>query len=249
MSINISFENNLFTINKLALPSRYYFFNEEQKYIKLLTIGEGLFPKDRIRTDILLQNSDVVFSTESATKIYPSKKEYAISKIKIELENSNIEFINDELILHKGAKFIQVVTLHACENSTFFYCDVLSSGRSYEEFEFSEFSAKNSFKIDGKVEYLEKYSVTNDYLKSYLENQTNPNKLFAKIYIKPNDNEKFLESLNKHRFNTFSYTKSKQMIIGVLSANNMFALKKSIKDIWKIYRVDLQKKEFNLGKQ
>jgi urease accessory protein len=249
MSIKVSFENNLFKINKLALPSRYYFFNEEQKYIKLLTIGEGLFPKDRIRTDIKLQNSDVVFTTESATKIYPSFKEYAISKIDIKLQNSNFEFINDELILHRDAKFIQLVRIQSDNASTFFYGDILSYGRSFEDFDFNSFGAKNSFKIDDKLEYLEKYIVDNNDLASYLRDTKTDKKIFAKIYIKTKNHENFYNTLIDNQINSFAYTKNKQMLIGVLSDIKMSSLKKQLLFIWTLYRKSLNKRYFSLGKQ
>jgi urease accessory protein len=248
MSLNFSFEKDLFYLKKLALPSRYYYFNEEQNYLKLLTVGEGFFPKDRIRTKIELVDSDVVCSTESATKIYPSKKEYAISKIDIQLKNSNFEFINDELILHRDAKFIQLLNLQSDESSTFFYGDILSHGRSFEEFDFSSLGAKNSFKIDGYLEYLEKYILDNSMLHSYIADTKTDKKIFAKIYIKTKNNESFYNALMQNEINTFAYTKNKQMLIGVLSDIKMSSLKKQLLFIWTLYRKSLNKNEFHLGK-
>lgn len=249
MSLNLSFDNDLFLLKKLSLPSRYFYFNDEQNYIKLLTIGEGFFPKDRIRTSLELIDSDVICTTESATKIYPSKKEFAISKIDIDLKNSNLEFINDELILHGGAKFIQILNFKYDENSTFFYGDILSHGRSFEEFDFSYLGAKNAFKENKKVDYLEKYILSNDMLHSYLQDTKTSQKIFAKIYIKTKDNEVFLNSLIGEGFTSFAFTKSKSMLIGVLSDNSMVSLKKQLQSMWTLYRKSLHKKQFNLGKQ
>ena len=71
MSIKFSFSEDRFDLQKLRLPSRHYYFDESENYIKLLNIGEGIFPKDRIKTSFSLENSDLVITTESATKIYP----------------------------------------------------------------------------------------------------------------------------------------------------------------------------------
>jgi len=248
MSINLSFENNLFALNKLQLPTRYYYFDGKQNYIKLLSIGEGIFPKDKIRTYIKLQASDSVFTTESATKVYPTKKEFGINQVIIELENSNMEFINDELILYKDAKFLQLLKIKADKYSTFFYGDILSHGRSYENFDFNMMSAKNSFYCDGDIEYLEKYHKSGRTLKKYLQKHDSKSSIFSKIYIKLNDNENFLKVLNKHDFHSFSYTSNQKMLIGVLSSNNMTSLKAKLSMIWELYRGELGKVKFNLGK-
>jgi len=249
MSINLSFENNLFALNKLQLPTRYYYFNEKQNYIKLLSIGEGIFPKDRIKTSITLQNSDSIFTTESATKVYSSNKEFGINQIQIKLQNSNLEFINDELILYKDAKFLQLLKIKADENSTFFYGDILSHGRSYENFDFTMIGAKNSFYCDGELEYLEKYYKKGKSLKSYIKRQNSLNLIFAKFYIKLNNNERFLKILNQNSLKSFAFTRNKKIIIGVLSGENMASLKKELLRIWELYRKELGKEKFNLGKQ
>jgi len=249
MSINLSFENNLFALNKLQLPTRYYYFNEKQNYIKLLSIGEGIFPKDRIKISITLQNSDSIFTTESATKVYPSNKEFGINQIQIKLQNSNLEFINDELILYKDAKFLQLLKIKADENSTFFYGDILSHGRSYENFDFTMIGAKNSFYCDGELEYLEKYYKKGESLKSYIKRQNSLNLIFAKFYIKLNNNERFLKILNQNSLKSFAFTRNKKIIIGVLSGENMASLKKELLRIWELYRKELGKEKFNLGKQ
>lgn len=250
MSISVSFKDNIFSLDRLNLPTRYYYFHEQnQNYIKLLSIGEGIFPKDRIRTAIKLQNSDAIFTTESATKVYSSKKEFGINKININLKNSNLEYLNDELILYKDAKFLQLLKIETDENSTFFYGDILSHGRSYEHFYFSLMGVKNSFFVNDTLEYLEKYQVIGDALKSYINRRNSPQNIFAKMYVKTNNNEYFLDTLAKNTTHCFSYTSNRKMLIGAVSDSNMSNLKKQLLYIWKIYRICLDKKEFNLGKQ
>jgi len=253
VSISVSFKDNLLCLDKLELPTRYYYFNDHltnnQNYIKFLSIGEGIFPKDKIRTQIKLENSDTIFTAESATKVYPSQKELGINKIDIELKNSNLEFINDELILYKDAKFLQILKIKADENSTFFYGDILSHGRSFEDFDFSLNSANNKFYIENNLEYFEKYKVRGDDLKSYIKRQNSQNNIFAKIYLRTGNNRYFLNKLNKNNLNSFSYTSNKKILVGVISDINMSSLKQQLNSIWNLYRESLNKNKFDLGKQ
>ena len=250
MSIRFAFKDDKFSLEKLQLPSRHYHFNDNENYIKLLNIGEGIFPKDKIRTSLNLDNSNLILTTESATKIYPSKKEYGIQKIDIILKNnSNLEFINDELILYKDSRYIQFFNLKSDENSTFFYTDILSRGRSFENFDFSKMMIKNRFFENNSLEYIEKFDILGDELKDYIIRKSSENFIFAKFYIKTKNNEKFLNSLHLENFESFSYSKNKKIILGSISSDNMFELKTKIYKVWELYRKELNKKSFNLGKQ
>ena len=250
MSIKFSFKDEVFSLDKLQLPSRNYYFNDNENYIKLLNIGEGIFPKDKIRISLSLDNSNLILTTESATKIYPSKKEFGIQKIDIVLKNnSNLEFINDELILYKESRYIQFFNLKSDENSTFFYTDILSRGRSFENFDFLNMLIKNSFFCEKSMEYMEKFDVKGNELKDYISRKSSSNFIFAKIYIKTKNNEEFLNRIYLEKFESFSYTKNKKIILGVINSNNMFELKNQIFKIWELYRKELNKSKFNLGKQ
>ena len=201
MSIKFSFKDEVFSLEKLQLPSRNYYFNDNENYIKLLNIGEGIFPKDKIRISLSLDNSNLILTTESATKIYPSKKEFGIQKIDIVLKNnSNLEFINDELILYKESLYIQFFNLKSDENSTFFYTDILSRGRSFENFDFSNMLIKNSFYCEKSIEYMEKFDVKGAELKDYISRKSSSNFIFAKIYIKTKNNEEFLNRIYLEKF-------------------------------------------------
>ncbi|WP_321469489.1 urease accessory protein UreD [Halarcobacter sp.] len=248
MSISINFTNEIFSLNKLQLPTRYYYFNDTENYIKLLSIGEGIFPNDRIKSNINLENSNAIFTTESATKVYPSKKDFGINYINIKLKNSNLEFLNDELILYKSSKLLQILRIDADENSTFFYSDILTQGRSYEHFDFDSMLVRNKFFCNKELEYYENFEVLGKDLKDYIKRHENKNYIYLKLYIKTNDNEKFLNILHSNGFNSFTFSKSKNMILGSLSSKDMIDIKKDQKQIWILYRSFLEKNEFNLGK-
>ena len=249
MSLTFKFTDDKFSLEKLNLPSRYYYFDDSENYIKLLNIGEGIFPKDMIKLYFTLENSNLILTSESATKIYPSQKEFALNSINIELKNSNLEFINDELILFKDSRYIQLFRLNFDENSTFFYVDILSRGRSFENFDFTNILVKNSFYENKKLNYLEKFDLSGFELKDYINRRDTTNFIFAKIYIKTLNNEEFLNDLQQRDFESFTYSKDKKIILGVISSDNMGDLKSKIMNVWKIYRNSMDKKEFILGKQ
>ena len=48
MSLSLNFISQKPHLNRLKLPTRYYHFNDDDNYVKLLSIGEGIFPKDKI---------------------------------------------------------------------------------------------------------------------------------------------------------------------------------------------------------
>ena len=250
MSIKFDFKEDVFSLDKLLLPSRYYYFKTCENYIKLLNIGEGIFPKDRIKLQISLNKSNLVLTTESATKIYKSKKEYGINYINIKLQKSaNLEFINDELILYEQSKYIQLFRLSFDESCTFFYTDILSRGRSYENFDFTSMLMKNSFYENKSLEYQEKFDVSGVQLKDYMKRKKSKQNFFAKLYIKTKNNEEFLNEVYKSGFESITYSSNQKMLIAVISHENMNSLRKEIFFIWSLYRKSLNKKEFNLGKQ
>jgi urease accessory protein len=250
MSIAFTFRNNTFSLDKLQLPSRHYYFQDKENYIKLLNIGEGIFPKDKIRTSFKLFNSNLILTTESATKVYPSKKEFGIHKINAVLENnSNVEFLNDELILYKNSNYIQLFTLKFDEESTFFYTDILSRGRSFEDFDFSKMLIKNAFYCNNELEYLEKFDVAGNELKEYIQRKKSEHFIFAKLYIKTKENENIIKNIHESGFESFSFSHNKRIIMGVLSSNNMSNLKSKVMKVWELYRKNLNKEKFSLGKQ
>jgi len=250
LSIYIEFIENQPRLKRLKLPTRYYHFNTGENYIKLLSIGEGIFPKDKIQTSLTLVNSDCVLTTESATKVYSSTKEYGITRQYFKLQDrSNLEYINDELILFKKSKFIQLLSLSADGESTFFYVDIMSRGRSFEYFDFDDLIVRNRFKIDGELEYFEDFSLDGEAMKKYFKRHYSDGQMYSKVYIKSHDNEVLRTYLKNLGFESFSMTKRKKMLIGVLSGTNMGILKKNIMEVWKIYRTLLDKNSFDLGKQ
>lgn len=250
MSLSLNFNSQKPQLKRLTLPTRYYHFNENGNYIKLLSIGEGVFPKDKISLSMKLDNSHCIVTTESATKVYPSKDDYGINCFNFSLkENSNLECINDELILFKEAKYLQLFTLKADASSHFFYVDIISKGRSFEHFDFTQMRSRNRFFIEDELEYLENFSLSGVFLKEYFLRHQSKNYVYAKVYIKSEDNVHLEKTLRDRGFSSFTLTRSKKMLIGVLSEANVAKIKIMIHTIWTAYRKQRNTEPFNLGKQ
>jgi len=250
MSLSLDFTTQMPKLNRLKLPTRYYHFKDDGNYIKLLSIGEGIFPKDKISLKLDLDESECVVSTESATKVYPSSKEYGINRFDLNVHNnSNLECINDELILFKEARYLQLFTIKADESSYFFYVDMISNGRSFEHFDFTQMRSRNRFFVDGELEYLENYTIEGEFLKHYYQRNNTQDYLYAKVYIKAQDNEELEAHFRSLGFNSFTHTHTKKMLIGVINTSNMGKLKKMVHTLWDTYRAQRNAPAFNLGKQ
>jgi len=250
MSLSFSFNHNRFSLKSVRLPSRYFYFKEGENYIKLLTVGEGLFPKDRLNTTVKLCDSTLVLASESATKIYPSNGAFACNRFELKLtEGSNVEYINDELILFDHAKFIQFFRLDFDESSTFFYADILSQGRSFEHYGFTRLMVRNAFTMNGILEYCEKSDMDGMSFQSYLLRRNNAQAIVAKLYIRSLDFEGLCKGLEEESIYAYAFSQNKQMVIVVLIGEKISQLKADIARAWRVYRQGMGKKEFDLGKQ
>ncbi|MDR2342326.1 MAG: urease accessory protein UreD [Campylobacteraceae bacterium] len=249
MSLWFKLKDNNISLEKMTLPSRYYLFKERENYVKLLTVGEGLFPNDKINTKIDMTNSNLILTSESALKIYPSMGGFAVNRYVLNLKCSNLEFLNDEVIMFKNSRFMQLLTLNFDENSTFFYSDLFSAGRSFEEYDFEKYAVQNIFSCGKKTEYIEKFKISGFEFKEYLKRYGSKNKLFAKIYMKTKDNEAFGELLLKMGIKSFEQTQNGAVLIYIVFKDRISKIKSAINFIWELYRKTLNKNRFDLGKR
>ncbi|MDR1555201.1 MAG: urease accessory protein UreD [Campylobacteraceae bacterium] len=249
MSLEFELKENVLTLKKMTLPSRCYLFRNGENYVKLLNVGEGLFPNDKICTRVNMTNSNLILASESALKVYPSECKAALNRYVFCLKNSNLEFLNDEVIMFKSSRFIQFLTLSFDEDSTFFYSELLSSGRSFEEYDFEKYAVRNRFIHNKKIEYLEEFAISGSELKEYLKRHGSKNRLFAKVYIKSKDNEAFGETLFKAGIKSFEKTQNGVILICIILGNKISSIKSKISLIWQLYRKMLKKDEFDLGKR
>jgi urease accessory protein len=251
MSLTLSFDRNALSADKITLPSRFYRFDEcGENYVKILTIGDGLFPKDKVNISLKLKDSNLVLANESASKVHKSEGDFAVCRYNfVILSGSNLEFINDEVIPFGGSKTLQFFRVSLAQNSGFFYCDILSKGRSFERYNFSSIAVKNLFTIDGKVEYMERYEISGSWLLDYLNRRGKRDALFAKIYAKTIDNDRFALKLVEAGIAACEYTQNKRLLIALIAEEKISAIKKKIDIAWRLYREILGKGDFDLGKR
>jgi len=250
MSLSLQFISQVPKLQALRLPTRYYHFSATEDYVKLLNIGEGIFPGDRVNLAVRLQKSRCILTTESATKVYPSRGGYGINRFDFRLEeHSELECINDELILFKAAKYLQLLTFSVDGGSYFFYVDILSNGRSFEHFDFTAMQVRNRFFIEGELEYFEQFNVAGTALQSYQQRRGSRRHLHAKIYVKSRNNTALEARLRAEGFTGFTFSHTGKMLVGTLVDDNMAALKASVKRAWTCYRALHGRQAFNLGKQ
>jgi urease accessory protein len=251
MSLTLSFDRNVLSADKITLPSRFYRFDERgENYVKILTIGDGLFPKDRVNISLRLRDSNLVLTNESASKIHKSEGDFAVCRYNFAiLDGSNLEFINDEVIPFGGSKTLQFFRISLDQNSGFFYCDLLSKGRSFEGYNFSSIAVKNLFIIDGRVEYMERYEISGDWLLDYVKRRGKRGALFAKVYAKTIDNDRFAAKLLEAGIAACEYTQNRRLLVAIIAEEKISAIKKKIDIAWKLYREILGKGVFDLGKR
>lgn len=207
-----------------------------------------MYPGDNVKTDIKMDNSALVLTSESATKIYPSKDKFAVNQYSIQLKKTNFEFINDELILYKDAKYKQKFKLIYDEDSTFFYVDILSKGITNESYLYDNMYIKNMFLKNGTKEYMENYKLSSSRMKNYLLKMKSADVSFVKFYIKSPNNEKFIAVLQEHKFFSFAFTQNKDFLVGSYSHSQIVKLKYFIHCVWNLYREQFNKTQYDLGK-
>ena len=84
MSFEVEIDSGLLRVKMLTLPSRYFYF-KPLEFMKLVHIGEGFFPSDRVSTKIRLKDSNLILTNESATKVYASSGEFSGSRFFLRL--------------------------------------------------------------------------------------------------------------------------------------------------------------------
>jgi len=109
--------------------------------------------------------------------------------------------------------------------------------------------SRNRFYIDGEVEYLENYTLQGEFLQRYYQRHNSEDYLYAKVYIKADDNTALEAEFRALGFNSFTHTHTKKMLIGVINTSNMGKLKKMVNTLWDTYRTQRNTPTFNLGKQ
>jgi len=98
----------------------------------LLNPGGGYLDGDRYRMKITAdEGAKVTLTTQSATKVYKTPKNYAYQESEIVLKKgSYLEFLPDPLIAYENAHYRQKNTIRMDEGAIFVYSDIITPGWS-----------------------------------------------------------------------------------------------------------------------
>jgi urease accessory protein len=254
VSLALSLVDRKLSARKTSLPSRFFHFSQfsdQESYMKLLTIGEGIFPRDRVNTAIELTRSNLVVATETAAKAYPSDRaeNFAANRLHFSLrDGSNLEYLGDELILFRNARFMQFLRVDFDDSATFFISDLFSYGRSFEPFSFACFWAQNRFFLNGALELIERFIITGGEIKNYLARHSGDFPFFGKIYMRSRDNDALRKTLNDDGFSSVEYSSNNAILIAIVLGESVASVKAKRSQIWRRYRERGKKAAFDLGK-
>jgi urease accessory protein len=109
-------------------------------YIYVISPSGGILQGDRYRIDIKLKNGAYAhITTQGATRIYRMENNYATQIVNIEVDDGcYFEFIPDQIIPYRNARFYQTVNLNVHDNATMVYSEIIVPGRvaTGESFEY-----------------------------------------------------------------------------------------------------------------
>ena len=109
-------------------------------YIYVISPSGGILQGDRYRIDIKLKNNAYAhITTQGATRIYRMENNYATQIVNVEVDDGcYFEFIPDQIIPYRNARFYQTVNLNVHDNATMVYSEIIVPGRvaTGESFEY-----------------------------------------------------------------------------------------------------------------
>lgn len=125
----------------------------------LLNPGGGYLDGDRYRMKVTAaEGSKVTLTTQSATKVYKTPKDYAYQETEIMLEKgSYLEYLPDPLIAYKNARYRQKNTVRMDSSAVFLYTDILTPGWSDtgEKFSYHTVQLINEIYVDDELAVLD----------------------------------------------------------------------------------------------
>lgn len=130
----------------------------EMAYVYLMSPSGGILQGDRLRIEILLdRRAHAHITTQSATKVYGMKSNYATQELTLEVgKGCYLEFVPDQLIPYAGSRFHQSTRLKVHDEGTAIYSEIVVPGRATrgESFEYDILSLKTlGLGLDSRVRF------------------------------------------------------------------------------------------------
>ncbi len=103
----------------------------QMAYVYMMSPSGGILQGDRLRIDIRLENkAQAHITTQAATKIYRMNSNYATQMVNVSVgDGCYLEFVPDQLIPYRNARFYQRVKMQVHENATTVYSEIITPGR------------------------------------------------------------------------------------------------------------------------
>ena len=132
--------------------------NEDTLCYFLIAMGGGLTEGETYMTKIKLDpNSRVILSTQAPTYIFKCENHHTTTQytdIKL-AKNSILEYVPDDVIPYRDAKYDQVNTVHMAKGSTLIYTDGVTAGWSPDGklFQYTDVHMRLQIYYDGSLVY------------------------------------------------------------------------------------------------
>lgn len=118
----------------------------------LLNPGGGYLDGDRYQMKVTLgENAKLTLTTQGATKVYKTPKDYAYQESEIHLQaGSFLEYLPDPLIAYQNANYKQRNVIRMDKSATLLYSDIISPGWSPagDHFSYETIQLLNEIYID-----------------------------------------------------------------------------------------------------
>jgi len=121
--------------NKVPLQVQKILYIEESlpqmAYVYIMSPSGGILQGDRLRIDIRLENNaQAHITTQAATKVYRMNRNYATQMVNVFVgDGCYLEFVPDQLIPYRNARFYQRVKMQVHDNATAVYSEIITPGR------------------------------------------------------------------------------------------------------------------------
>lgn len=189
--------NQYYKIPLQVLPPHYQ-DDDGTAFVYILNPSGGIMQKDRLFTEIILEdNANVLVTTPSANKFYRMDEDYAdVTNICSVGDKCVLEYLPGHSIPFKCSKTNQENIFYLNSTSTLIASDMLTPGRiaSNEYFQYEYFRSKTKIYIEGKIAAYDYMKIESD--KNELKNLgiLEGKNIIASYYLYKKDSSKLIKS-------------------------------------------------------
>lgn len=143
----------------LRILRPHYLDETAQVCYTIVNPGGGYLGGDRYGIQIgVAENTSLLLTTQSATKVYRTPADHAQQDMVVRLgPGAVLEYVPDQLIAYRGASYRQYTSVEMCADSSLLMCEVLTPGWSPdgELFRYDEVRMRTEISIEGRLTVLD----------------------------------------------------------------------------------------------